>query len=87
MEQSGGLSSTADRVMSILERVAETHEVRRNPELRLFDLGIIDSLATVELPLALSEEFGVDISPAELDREEWATPGQIVQFMVARVGG
>ena len=77
---------TADRTIEILARIAETDEVRRSPDIEIFELGILDSLATVELMIALSQEFGIEISPAELDRKEWATPRKIVAYMERRVG-
>jgi D-alanine--poly(phosphoribitol) ligase subunit 2 len=73
-------------VLDILERVAGTDQVRRDPDLALFDLDILDSLGTVELIVALSEEFGVNISPAEIDREQWASPRKIVAYIEERVG-
>ena len=78
--------STADRVLGILARVAESDEVRQKPDLALYDLQILDSLSTVELMVAFSREFGVDISPAEFEREEWATPRKIVGFMERKMG-
>jgi D-alanine--poly(phosphoribitol) ligase subunit 2 len=78
--------STADKVLSVLADVAEVDEVRRNPDLRLYDLDILDSLKTVELIVAFSEKLGVEISPAELEREQWATPRRIIAFMADRVG-
>jgi D-alanine--poly(phosphoribitol) ligase subunit 2 len=79
-------TSTAERVLCVLERVAQTDEVRRDPELRLYELGIIDSLGTIELILEMGAEFGVEISPTEVDRTLWATPGKIVVFIEERVG-
>ncbi len=78
--------STADRVLAVLAKVAETDEVRRDLDLALYGLDIIDSLATVQLMIALSDEFGVEISPAELDRDDWATPRRVVAYMERRVG-
>lgn len=78
--------STAEKVLSVLAEVAEVEEVRRDPDLRLYDLDILDSLKTVELIVAFSEKLGVEISPAELEREQWATPRKIVAFMEDRVG-
>ncbi|MDQ3696878.1 MAG: D-alanine--poly(phosphoribitol) ligase subunit DltC [Gemmatimonadota bacterium] len=78
--------STADKVLRALADVAQTDEVRRDPELRLYDLGVIDSLGTVELIVKMADEFGVDISPAEVDRSQWATPARIVAYMEHRVG-
>jgi D-alanine--poly(phosphoribitol) ligase subunit 2 len=78
--------SVAETVLQILSDVAENDEVRDNPDLRLFDLAVLDSLKTVELIVALSEAFGVEISPAELEREHWATPRRIVADIERRVG-
>lgn len=79
--------STADRVLAILAQVSGIDEVRKNLDLRLYDHGILDSMKTVELILAFSDQLGVDISPTEFDREEWATPRLITAAMTRRVGG
>jgi D-alanine--poly(phosphoribitol) ligase subunit 2 len=77
--------STSAQVLDVLAQVAETPEVRSNPDLRLYDLDILDSLKTVELIVAFSDKFGVEISPAELEREQWATPSRIIAFMENRL--
>lgn len=77
--------TVADRVLSTLTDVAETDEVVHDPDLRLFDEGVLDSLATVQLIVALEQEFGLQISPAALDREDWATPRKIVAYVEQRV--
>jgi D-alanine--poly(phosphoribitol) ligase subunit 2 len=77
---------TSARVMTILERVAETDEVRQDPNIQLFDAAILDSLGLVQLIVALEEEFGVEISPAEIEREQWATPRKISSYMESLVG-
>jgi D-alanine--poly(phosphoribitol) ligase subunit 2 len=75
----------SDRVLNVLVDVAEVEDVRHDPDVRLYDLQILDSMQTVRLILALSSEFGVEISPAEVDREEWATPRKIVTYMERKV--
>jgi D-alanine--poly(phosphoribitol) ligase subunit 2 len=73
--------STADKVLCVLSTVVETDEVVRDPDLALYDLNILDSLKTVELIVSLAERFQVDISPAEFEREQWATPRKIIAYM------
>ncbi|MEA3208949.1 MAG: D-alanine--poly(phosphoribitol) ligase subunit 2 [Chthoniobacter sp.] len=68
----------SSQILDVLARVAETDEVRTNPDLALFDLQVLDSMKTVELIVALGGELGVEISPAEFEREAWATPRQFV---------
>jgi D-alanine--poly(phosphoribitol) ligase subunit 2 len=76
---------TTDKIMDVLASVAETEEVRSNPDLALYDLQILDSMKTVELMVALSTEVGVDISPAEFERESWATPRKFVADVLGRI--
>lgn len=78
--------STAERVLAVLVDVTQMDEVRDDGDLRLYESGVIDSLGTVELLLALTQEFKIEISPTEVDRERWATPHRIVEFVRTRVG-
>jgi D-alanine--poly(phosphoribitol) ligase subunit 2 len=75
----------SDRVLDVLVGVSEIEGVRDDPDVRLYDLQILDSMKTVELIVAFSSEFGVEISPAELDLEEWATPRKIISYMERKV--
>ena len=71
-------SDTSAQILDVLARVAETDEVRTNLDLALFDLQVLDSMKTVELIVALGSELGVEISPAEFERDAWATPRKLV---------
>jgi D-alanine--poly(phosphoribitol) ligase subunit 2 len=75
----------SDRVLDVLVDVSEIEGVRHDPDVRLYDLQILDSMQTVRLIVALSSEFGVEISPAEVDSEEWATPRKIISYMERKV--
>jgi D-alanine--poly(phosphoribitol) ligase subunit 2 len=83
----GEMESTRERVLAILARIAESNDVREQSDLALYDLQILDSLRTVELILAFATELGVDVSPAELEREDWATPQKIVEYVERRMKG
>lgn len=75
----------SDRVLDVLVDVSEIEEVRNDPDVRLYDLQILDSMKTVRLIIELGTAFGVEISPAEFDREEWATPRLIISYMERKV--
>jgi len=75
----------ADRVLSTLAEITEVDELRTDLDIRLYDAHVLDSMKTVELMIALSDRFGLDISPAEFDREQWATPLSIVQYIEGRM--
>jgi D-alanine--poly(phosphoribitol) ligase subunit 2 len=72
-------------LLKMLEDVAGTDEVIRNHELELFDSQVLDSMRVVELIVRLDEDFSIAISPAEFDREAWATPDKFVQDVEARI--
>jgi D-alanine--poly(phosphoribitol) ligase subunit 2 len=77
--------SLAAKILDVLVEVTEVDEVRQGLELKLYDLQILDSLRTVELIVAFSETFGIEISPAELTAGQWATPGRIVADLERRL--
>jgi len=78
-------TESTDKILAVLAEVAETEEVRTNPDLALYDLQILDSMKTVQLIVALGQEIGVEVSPAEFERESWATPRQLVEDVLRRL--
>ncbi len=78
-------TATNEQILDVLARIADTEEVRSNPSLALYELQILDSMKTVELIVALQSEIGVDISPAEFDRDAWATPAKMVEDVQRRL--
>jgi D-alanine--poly(phosphoribitol) ligase subunit 2 len=78
-------TDTTEKILRVLADVAETDEVRTNPDLALYDLQILDSMKTVQLIVALGQEIGVEVSPAEFEREAWATPRKLVEDVLRRL--
>ena len=77
-------ASFREQALQLLEAVTETKEVRANLELPLYDCQLLDSIKTVELMVRIEEEFGVKVSPAEFERENWATPLKIIADLESR---
>jgi len=78
--------SLSDKVLQVLASVAESDEVRVNLDLPLYDYQLLDSTKTVELMVMIEEEFGVRVSPAEFERENWKTPRKIIADIKRRIG-
>ncbi len=66
-------SEAAQKILDLLVSVTETEEVRSNLDLSLYDSHVIE------------QEFGIQVSPAEFDRESWATPRKIVADIQRRL--
>jgi D-alanine--poly(phosphoribitol) ligase subunit 2 len=74
----------ADGVLVAIAEVAQVSDVsdlRANLDINLYETHLLDSLRTVELLLLLSDRFNIDLSPAELDREQWATPRKLIDYL------
>jgi D-alanine--poly(phosphoribitol) ligase subunit 2 len=80
------IAAPADKILEVLASIAETEEVRTNPDLALYDLQVLDSMKTVELIVALGQQLDVEVSPAEFEREAWATPAKFVADIQRRLG-
>ena len=78
-------AESTEKILTVLTEIAETDEVRTNPDLALYNLQVLDSMKTVQLIVALGQEMGVEVSPAEFDREAWATPRQLVDDVLRRL--
>jgi D-alanine--poly(phosphoribitol) ligase subunit 2 len=77
--------SLSDKVLQVLASVAESDEVRANLDLPLYDYQLLDSTKTVELMIMIEQEFGVRVSPAEFERENWKTPRKIIADIKRRI--
>ncbi len=75
---------TTESLLDLLADIAGTNEVRKNPQLALYESQVLDSMRTVDLILALDERYGINISPADFDREAWATPEKFVADVQSR---
>jgi len=78
-------TSFSEKVLQLVASVAETDEVRTNLDLPLYDNQLFDSIRTVELMIRIEEEFGLKISPAEFERENWLTPRKIIADLERRL--
>ncbi|MFD2728970.1 D-alanine--poly(phosphoribitol) ligase subunit DltC [Enterococcus camelliae] len=68
-----------ETVLTILEELTGTDEVRNNLDLDLFGEGLLDSLGSVQLLVELEGQLGIQVPVSEFDREAWATPRKIIQ--------
>lgn len=69
---------TKETVLDILADLTGSDEVKANPDVNLFDEGLLDSMGTVQLLIELQSQLGVDAPVSEFDRNEWATPNKII---------
>jgi D-alanine--poly(phosphoribitol) ligase subunit 2 len=79
------MMSAKDIVLQELEKITGTDQVLRDLDLPLFDEDLLDSLGTMELIVALTEQLGISLSPSEIDRQQWSTPRKIIAYLETKV--
>ncbi|WP_165003041.1 MULTISPECIES: D-alanine--poly(phosphoribitol) ligase subunit DltC [unclassified Enterococcus] len=67
-----------EQILAILEEITGTDEVRKNREIDLFEEGLLDSLASVQLLVELDGQLDIQVPVSEFDRENWNTPNKII---------
>ncbi len=78
-------SDLSDKLLQLLVSITGTDEVRTNLDLALYDYDVLDSMKTVELMVAVEQELGVTVTPAEFEREMWQTPRKIIADIERRL--
>ena len=67
-----------EQILSILEEITGTDEVKENRDIDLFGEGLFDSLASVQLLVELEGQLDVQVPVSEFDRDNWGTPNKII---------
>lgn len=77
--------NTEEKVLDMLEDICDDDAVREERDIDLFDAGLLDSMAAIELLVAIEEEFGVRIAPTAVDRDEMNTVNKIIHQIEVRL--
>ena len=79
------MTDIADRIVDLVVEISGEDDVADERDIDLFEEEILDSMAAIELLVAIKDEFGVSIAPTELDREEMNTVDKIIARVSERL--
>jgi D-alanine--poly(phosphoribitol) ligase subunit 2 len=71
--------SFRQKVLDVIAEACEDEAVKENPDIEIFEEGLLDSFGVVNLLMLITEKLGIDVAISEFDREEWRTPNLIVE--------
>lgn len=74
-----------EELINLIAEICEEDEIITNPDMDIVGADLLDSMAFAELLVAIEDEFGVVISPSEVDRKVLNTPEKIVSFVMERM--
>lgn len=57
-----------EKVLEIFIEVTGNDEIAEDLDLNLFDAGLLDSLAIIEVLLKIEENLGIKLQPTDLER-------------------
>ena len=73
------------QMLDLLEEVCDDDAVREERDIDLFEAGLLDSMAAIEVLVGIEERFGVEIAPTAVEREEMNTVDKIIHQVETRV--
>ncbi|WML31616.1 D-alanine--poly(phosphoribitol) ligase subunit 2 [Neobacillus sp. OS1-32] len=66
-----------NEVISLLAEICQDDVIKENPDIDLFEAGLLDSFGTVEFLVQVEDRFGLLVPITEFDRDKWNTPNNI----------
>jgi D-alanine--poly(phosphoribitol) ligase subunit 2 len=66
-----------NEVISLLAEICQDDVIKENPDIDLFEAGLLDSFGTVEFLVQVEDRFGILVPITEFDRDTWNTPNNI----------
>lgn len=80
-------NSVEERMLDLIEEVCDDEVIREERDIDLFEAGLLDSMAAIELLVVIESEFGVEIAPTAVEREEMNTVNKIIYQVQIRYEG
>ncbi|WP_026575636.1 D-alanine--poly(phosphoribitol) ligase subunit 2 [Bacillus sp. UNC438CL73TsuS30] len=68
-----------EQVIALVTEICQDDVVKEDPDIDLFESGLLDSFGTVELLVQIEERFGITVPITEFDRDTWNTPNNIAK--------
>lgn len=66
---------------SIMVDICETDEIINEPDMDLFEAGLIDSLASISIILSIEEKLNIQLQPTDLSKEDISTLNNFKAFL------
>ncbi len=79
------MANIDEQIVDLVVEISGEDEVADERDIDLFEEEILDSMAAIELLVAIKDEFGVSIAPTELDRSEMNTVNKIIARVTERM--
>ncbi|MEC4295527.1 D-alanine--poly(phosphoribitol) ligase subunit DltC [Adlercreutzia shanghongiae] len=80
-------NSVEERMLDLIEEICDDDVIREERDIDLFEAGLLDSMAAIELLVGIESEFDVEIAPTAVEREEMNSVNKIIYQVQIRYEG
>lgn len=70
--------------LEILENVCETEELEEEPDIDLFEAGLMDSLSSISILLEIEKNLGIKLQITDIDKSDISTVNNFESFLRKR---
>lgn len=79
------MENIEERMLELIENVCDDEVIREERDIDLFEAGLLDSMAAIELLVAIETDFGVTIAPTAVERGDMNSVNKIIHQVQIRV--
>ncbi len=70
--------------LEIMENVCETDEVSEDPDMNLFEAGLMDSLSSISVLLEIENKLGIKLQITDIDKSDISSVNNFEAFLRKR---
>ena len=73
------------KLLEVLADICEDDVVLSDLDVDLFESGLLDSIAYMELLLEIERELNVSIAPSEVEKDDINTPAKLIEVVLNKL--
>ena len=73
-----------EKTLAMLAEICDDDVVYEERDIDLFEAGLLDSMAAIEVLVSIEAEFGGEIAPTAVEREEMNSVNKIIHQIALR---
>ena len=74
-----------EKLLEVLADICEDDVVMNDLDVDLFESGLLDSIAYMELLLEIENELGISVAPSEVEKEDVNTPSKLIEVVLNKL--
>ena len=73
-----------EKLLQLLAEICDDEVVLEETDVDLFESGLLDSIAYLDLLVEVESRFNISIAPSEVSKEEINTPEKFAEYVISK---